>query len=73
MGANPKEILDRQLELLKIQSDKGSLTFEECQSLERIVRMQLLLRMKGNQKPLEDSFEDLSSEELQKLLPLLSE
>lgn len=73
MAVNPHDIVERQLALLLEQSNKGFLTFEECQSLERLVKLQLVLRLKGNSKALADPFTEISSEDLQKLLPLLSD
>ena len=75
MAVNPKEIVERQLELLKAQSDKGPITFEECQSLERLIKLQILIKIKDKGKGIfdEDPFKEVSSEDLQKLLPLLSD
>lgn len=71
MGVDSKTIIERQLQLLLDRSEKGVLGFEEVQTLERLVKMQMLLRLKGPSKSLDDPYEDISSDELKKALTLL--
>lgn len=73
MAVDPMNIIEQQLARLQATSDRTSLTVEEVMSLERFVKMQLLMRMKGPKRGLEDPYSDISSEELQRLLPLLSD
>lgn len=74
MSVNPSDIVEKQLQLLLDQSNKGTLTFEEFQSLERLVKMQILLRLKGNNRSAAaDPYDDISSDDLKRMLPLLEE
>lgn len=71
MAAKASEVVEQQLELLAIQSSKGTLTWEEVQSMERLVKMQILLRMKTGQKELNEQYDDISVDELKQLRELL--
>lgn len=71
MATNPSEIVEKQLQMLKDISDRTSLTFEEIASLERLIRIQILLRMKSTKDISLEECGDISTEELKSLLPLL--
>lgn len=71
MTINPLDIIEEQLVLLAKQSKKGTLTYEEAQTLERIAKLQILLRMKSLKRTDEDECAELSTEDLKALLPLL--
>lgn len=71
MATNPSEIVEKQLLMLKDISDRTSLTFEEIASLERLIRIQILLRMKSTKDISLEECGDISTEELKSLLPLL--
>lgn len=73
MAADPTGIVERQLSLLQNYSDKGPLTESEVGVLEKLVKLQILLRIKGKAASTEDPYSDMTSDELKSLLPLLTE
>lgn len=72
MAVDAKSIVDHQLTLIEALSQKGLLTYDETASLERLIKLTILMRLKGNSpKEVADPYSEITSEELQRLLPLL--
>jgi hypothetical protein len=69
VAVDPLLIIERQLERLFEISERTTLTYEESQTLERLVRTKLLLKMKDiSASEDEKALDEVSAEELKRLL-----
>lgn len=72
MAVDPFDIIEKQLTLLKAQSDISALTYDETKNLETLVKLSLILKLKAARDSKNyDPLDQMSADELKALLPLV--